>query len=212
MKNTIPLPAIERLSILHTVLDRLDKEGSDTVSSSRLGELTNVQPHTIRKDINYLGQTGGEKGYNVKNLTDKIERGLGFDICRKACIVGLGRLGSAIMDFSGFAGSSIEIVAGFDSSINRIETITSDIPLYPAYEITDIVKNMDIELGIIAVPPSAANQTAKRLIEGGIKGIINFAPAIIQIDDPKIKIRNMYVLGELRILSALISRQGDTPP
>ncbi len=206
MRQDIPIPAIERLSILYTVLERLEKEERTTVSSKELGRIMNVPPHTIRKDINYFGQTGTENGYNVLALKSTIESRLHFDNPRKACIVGLGRMGNAIMNFSGFLDSNIKIVAGFDSNINRLETLVTDIPLHPAYAIPEVVKSKGIELGVITVPPSSAQLTADRLIQGGIKGIINFAPVILNGDSPHIEIRNFYILEEFRILSALISR------
>ncbi|MCX7842396.1 MAG: redox-sensing transcriptional repressor Rex [Clostridia bacterium] len=204
MKQSIPLPVLERLSILYTVLERLEKEGRTAVSSAELGRIMNVTPHTIRKDINYFGQAGSESGYSVSTLRNTLEKGLRFDVSRKACIVGLGRMGLALMNFSGFKDSNIRIEAGFDSNINRLETLKTDIELYPAYEIPEVVKRKSIELGVITVPPEAAQQTADKLIQGGIKGIINFAPVIIQCDNPAIAIRNFYVLEEFRILSALI--------
>lgn len=206
MKSNIPIPSIERLSILYTILERCEKEGKAMVSSSELGKIMNVQAHTIRKDISFLGQAGGEAGYNVLTLKNTIKKGLGFDIPRKACIVGLGRLGAAVMSFPGFLDSNIKIVAGFDSNINLIETFKTDIPLYPAYNIPEIVKEKNIELGVITVPASSAQLTADRLIEGNIKGIINFAPVIIKSSKLNISIRNLHVLEEFRILSALISQ------
>jgi redox-sensing transcriptional repressor len=206
MKLKISAPAIERLSILYSILEDFEKSKKTLVSSAELGRLMNIQPHTIRKDINFLGQAGGEAGYNVSILKNIIKQSLGFDVPRNACIVGLGRLGSAIMNFSGFLGSNIKIAAGFDSSINRIETFVCDIPLFPAYEIPEIVKSKNIELGVIAVPPTSAQMTADRLIDGGVKGIINFAPVTIKVNTPEIVVRNFYVLEEFRILSALISK------
>lgn len=200
----IPIPAVERLAIMHTLLGRLKASGRQTVSSAELGRLMNVQPHTIRKDISYLGQAGGESGYDIKVLMETLEQGMGLRIQRKVCIAGLGRLGTSIMDYSGFEGSNLRIVAGFDSNINRIETLKTNIPLYPAYRIPEIVKSMGIEIGVIAVPASAAEITAKRLEEGGIRGIINFAPVVVKCKSDDIVIRNMHLLEEFRIVSALI--------
>ena len=204
MKHKTSVPAIERLSILYTIPEQFEKSGKTIVTSATLGKIMNVPPHTIRKDINSFGQTGGEAGYNVLTLKNIIKKELRFDVARKACIVGLGRLGFAIMNFTGFLDSNIKIEAGFDSNINRIETLATDIPLFPAYDIPNIVKNKNIELGVITVPPSSAQITADRLIQGGVRGILNFAPVIIQVTEPNIEVRNFYVLEEFRILSALI--------
>lgn len=203
----LSLPTIERLSILYTMLESLECPSISVVSSVKLGEMMNVTPHTIRKDINCLGQLGDEYGYDIQNLKEIIKKSISFDMTRKACIVGLGRLGSALINFEGFMNSHIKLIAGFDSRINRLETLHSHIPLYAASEIPKIIKRDGIELGVIAVPPTAADLTAKRLIEGGIKGIINFAPIILKDSNSNIPIRNLFVIEEFRILSALISKQ-----
>jgi len=205
MKNKIPVPTIERLTILCTILDRLEKDGITSISSSELSKITGVQANTIRKDINYIGQPGAEAGYNIKTLKSTIELGLGLHIGRKACIVGLGDLGGVILNLTDFLGSNIKIEVGFDSSINRLETFKTDIPLYPAYRIEEIVNNKQIELGVITVPPSAAQAVADRLIKGGVKGILNFTPVVIKSSNPDVSIRNIHMLEEFKILSALIS-------
>lgn len=205
MKAKIPVKTIERLTILCTILDKLDKDGVEHVSSSELGIITGVQPNTIRKDINYLGQPGAEVGYNVRTLKDTIETGLGLKTLRKACIIGLGDLGATILNLPGFLGSNIKIEAAFDSSINRLETFNTNVPLFPAYRIEEMVKSMNIELGVLTVPPSAAQNVAERLIHGGIKGILNFTPVVINAGDSKISVRNIHMLEEFKILSALIA-------
>jgi len=205
MKAKIPVRTIERLTILCTILEKLDKDGVGHISSSELGIITGVQPNTIRKDINYIGQPGAEVGYNVKTLKDTIESGLGLKTHRKTCIVGLGELGATIINLPGFLGSNIKIEAAFDSSINRLETFDTNIPLFPAYRIEEIVRDMQIELGVLTVPPSAAQNVAEKLIHGGIKGILNFTPVVINVDDSKIAVRNIHMLEEFKILSALIS-------
>ena len=93
----IPIPTVERLAIMHTLLERLLKSGKQTVSSSELGKLMGVPSHTIRKDISYLGHAGGETGYNIPVLMSMFEQDLGFSIRRKACIVGLGRRSSILI-------------------------------------------------------------------------------------------------------------------
>lgn len=204
MKSNIPIPSVERLSILYTILERFEMENKTTVSSAELGQIMGVQPNTLRKDISHLGQPGKEAGYNVATLKTTIESGLGINIKRKACIVGLGQLGSAIINFPGFIGTNITIEAGFDSNINKLETFSTEIPLYPAYRIEEIVKYKQIDLGILAVPPSVAQLTADRMIKGGIKGILNLTPVVIKTEDASICVRNIHILEEIRILSAMI--------
>jgi redox-sensing transcriptional repressor len=203
MKN-IPVPAIERLSTLYTLLCRMEKEGVRILSSKRIGEITGVSPYTVRKDIAHLTGSGKEAGYSVKELLDSLYTLFGLEEERKACIVGMGRLGCAIMNFCLNTTDNIKLVAGFDSSINIIETLESNIPMFPACDIPEIVRSMNIEIGIITVPPNHAQNTADRLINGGVKGIINFAPVVIKTKNDDITIKNFHIMEELRTLSILM--------
>jgi redox-sensing transcriptional repressor len=208
MNKKIPQPTIIRLCSIYQLLCNLEKEGVKKVSSSELEEKTGVPSHTIRKDISFIGDVGSTgSGYDVGKLKKSILGNLGFNRERKACIVGLGRLGSAIMQWQSIAEGEFRIVAGFDSDINKVETIKTTISVFPSHEVPDVVKRMGIELGIIAVPPTRAQEVADRLMEAGVKGIVNFAPAIIKSKRNDCFIRNMDIAGELRILSATIEKQ-----
>ena len=203
--NEIPLPAITRLCALYQLLGSLDDAGVRTISSGDLSERLGYAAHNVRKDISYLGVAGNTgAGYEISKLRELIAGRFGFSRQKRVCIVGLGRLGSAIMQHSKFAGGEFSIVAGFDSNVNKVETIKTTINLFPAYQITEIVQRMAIELAIIAVPASSAQDVADRLAEGGVQGIVNFSPTVIKPKREGIQIRNMDITGELRILSALV--------
>ena len=207
MNKKIPQPTIIRLCAIYQLLCNLEKEGVKKVSSSELEEKTGVPSHTIRKDISFIGEAGSTgTGYEVGKLKQRILSNLGFNRERKACIVGLGRLGSAIMQWQSMTEGEFRIVAGFDSDINKVETIKTSISVFPSHEVSDVVKRMGIELGIITVPPARAQVVADQLMEAGVKGIVNFAPAIIKSKRNDCFIRNMDIAGELRILSATIEK------
>jgi len=209
MNKKTPQPTIIRLCSIYQLLCNLEKEGVIKVSSAELEEKTGVPSHSIRKDISFIGGAAGSKGsgYEVGKLKQRILNNLGFNRERKVCIVGLGRLGSAIIQWQSMAEGEFRIVAGFDSDINKVETIKTSISVFPSHELPDVVKRMGIELGIIAVPPAHAQEVADRLMEVGIQGIVNFAPAIIKSRRNDCFIRNMDIAGELRILSAAIEKQ-----
>ena len=190
--------------MLYRFLENLEKEGLTIISSTKLAEQLGLGSHNIRKDIGYIGEIGNTgSGYDIEKLKDHISRKLGFNREKKACVVGLGRLGSAIMNFDKFVSGGDRIVAGFDSNINVLETIKTDIDVYPTYLIQEIVKRLEIELAVITVPASAAQIVSEKLIKGGIKGIVNFTPFVIKPTKKNIYIRNIDVIGEFDILSAL---------
>lgn len=205
MKTRIPQPAILRLCAIHQYLCDLEREGVARISSPELEKRTAIPSHTIRKDINYLGEIGCTgSGYDVARLKEHIAGKLEFAPTQKTCIVGLGNLGLAILHLPEFGESgAFRLVAGFDSNINRLETLRTGIPLYPSHEISDTVRSMAIELAILAVPAPAAQEVCDRLVDGGIAGIVNFTRTIIRPERDGVFVRNIDLAVECRILSVL---------
>jgi redox-sensing transcriptional repressor len=206
---TIPEPTIERLLQLTRVLDNYDRS---TVTSSEIEALTGWSNHTIRKDISFLsGDISSGSGYGVRALAAAIEESLGLRVPRKCCVVGLGRLGSAYLNFPSFEEEGFKIVAGFDSSVNRVEILQSPVTLYPAYKMGEVISRFGIELALLCVPAAAAQTAADKLAAAGIKGIVNFAPASLRVP-ANITVRNVYVVDELRALAARLScASGEAP-
>ena len=200
----IPKPAVERLCRVYHILTMLAEEGIGEISSSEIGKRLGIKPHTVRKDISYLdGETGSAGGYDVRALYERIRGVLGFEARIRGCIVGLGRLGSALLAYMEEKQEGFEIAAGFDSSINRMELISTKVPLYPAFEIPKRVREDNIRIAVLTVPGEAAQLTAERLAAGGVRGIINFAPVGLHGLE-SVVVRNVYLLDEIRLVSALI--------
>ncbi|MFH1238609.1 MAG: redox-sensing transcriptional repressor Rex [bacterium] len=201
----IPLPAMERLCAVYGLLEKLQKSGVRTVSSSQIGHNISATKTTVRKDISYLEMPGRPgKDYEIEKLKKHISQALKLYRLRRACIVGLGRIGTAILAYEQFRDEGFEIAAGFDISINKIERIVTPVSLYPLSDLKQVISAKNIEIGIICVPPETAQVTAEALVEAGIKGILNFSPAIINVP-PGVITRNVDFTSYLRILSANIS-------
>lgn len=216
----IPKPTAERLSQLARLLEQRANR-SKAISSAELEQITGWPSHTIRKDISALTQellsqeppvgagTGMDfstsAGYDPAGLILAIRAALGFsDEPRKCCIVGLGRLGSAFLEFAGFQGSSFELAAGFDSNVNRVEILKADFPLYPAFKMKDVIGRLGIRYAILCVPPAQAQVSADRLAECGIAGIVNFTPAILSVPHG-IEVENVSVIDALGSLTARLA-------
>jgi redox-sensing transcriptional repressor len=187
--------------LLNEMLDR----GHTTVSSSELGTRLGIGSHNVRKDISCLdGVKSGGAGYDILNLKNAIAEKFGFAEQKAACVVGLGRIGTAFLQHANTVKSEFRIVAGFDSNTNRIETIKTTINVYPAYQISEIARRLNILIAILTVPDNAAQDAANRLIDGGVMGIINFTDTNLVIRKDDVFVKNMDVTGEMRMLSALI--------
>ena len=206
MNLNLPLPALNRLCTIYRLLGDLQISDVEIVSSSELGRILGEAPHNIRKDINLLGEVGNTgSGYRVSFLKEAIRNHLQLDTARNACVVGLGRIGSAVLAYERFDESGFTIVAGFDSDINLLDTIPTTVSVYPSHEIDEIVKRKNVQLAVIAVPAKATHIVADRLIKAGVRGILNFSPAIVTSDDPGVYITNMDMIYEFTRLSAQMS-------
>jgi len=181
-------------------------QGQAGISSTGIGKRLGVAAHTVRKDLNFLGEIGNTgSGYDVAKLKLHLAKTLGFNQVRRACIVGLGRLGSALLDYDRFGPCGFSIRAGFDANINRVETIRTDIEVYPGYEMADVVRREAIDLALITVPAGAAQGVADVLVGAGIRGIVNFAPVVIDTGAVDVPVRNMNVVNEMRVLASLMT-------
>ncbi|MDD5069603.1 MAG: redox-sensing transcriptional repressor Rex [Candidatus Omnitrophica bacterium] len=168
---------VERVCRVFGYLKVLEDKGIAFVSSLDLAKAIGATESTVRKDISILELTGfSRKGYDVMLLKKELGVKLQLNKKRKACIVGLGRLGTALLDYEKFQEDGFEIVAGFDASINKIERINTVIDVFAVDDLENVVAQRKIELGIIAVPAQAAQGIAYKLVKSGVKGVLNFSP------------------------------------
>ncbi len=196
--------SLERICKVFGFLNFLTKKEVEFVSSQELARAIGATEYTVRKDISLLSLSGyTRKGYEVRVLRQELASKLNLGQKRKACIVGLGRLGSALLDYEKFQEDGFEIVAGFDCSINKIERIRTNIDVFEINQLENIVKQRNIELAVVAVPAKSAQEVADRLVNSGVKGILNFSP--IKIIVPKDVIYfDMDFTNALRFLAASI--------
>jgi len=201
-KQLFPEASVYRLCLLYRLLESIGKEGVRNVTSFRISELLGSSPDSIRKDVSFLGSVrSGKEGYDVSDLSECIGRAFGFPVTKPACVVGLEGIGAAFIQFPELVPPPFQLKAGFDSSINRVETLNTPIPLFPSYQIEEIIQREKTEIALLTAPPGEARKQLDRLIAGGIRGVINFSPVFLQTNE-KVFIRNSAVLEDFRILSA----------
>ena len=206
MNIKIPTPTLIRLVQIYRLLNEKEKTGSN-LSSTEIGRMLDVPSHTIRKDINYLGEAGNARaGYRIDTLREFIGKKLMLSKPRFACVAGLGKIGGAIIEYDGFWKCGYQIVAGFDSDINLLDTIKTKIEVYPTYRIEEIIKSKMIELAFITVPKEIAADVAEKLVAGEIKGIVSFSKTHLTLKNKDVFVRNIDLVSELSILSAMIAQ------
>ncbi|HJR45487.1 MAG TPA: redox-sensing transcriptional repressor Rex [Actinomycetota bacterium] len=203
MRNRpIPEATVARLPIyLRALLEVAEGRGELTVSSEELANMAGVNAAKVRKDLSYLGSYGTRGvGYDVEYLLYQITRELGLTQDWPAAIIGVGNLGRALASYKGFSERGFRIAAIFDVDEAVIGTEIGGLPIRHLDELKEAVVDEGISIGIIATPPSAAQEVAEKLVDAGVKSILNFAPAVVNVP-PDVSVRKVDLSIELQILS-----------
>ncbi|MHB1342288.1 MAG: redox-sensing transcriptional repressor Rex [Coriobacteriia bacterium] len=178
----VPEGVIERLPMYLGVLIQLRQDGQSTVSSARLGELTDINPAQIRRDLTHFGSFGKRGvGYDIVTLVDRIQRILGADHVHRLALVGAGHLGAAIANYNGLRQHGFHVTAVFDNDHRRVGHRMGDIIVQHVDELQRTVEDQNIKIGVIAVPPAAAQQVVDLLIAAGVRIILNYTPMIVRV-------------------------------
>ena len=181
LDETIPDIVIRRLPVYVRTLRELQSQGAISISSDELAEQIGVTAAQIRRDLSYFGRFGKQgKGYDAERLAEAIARILRLDRQWDVALAGFGNLGQAIVHFNGFVPASFNIAAIFDRNADAIGRDVNGVVIRGADEVTAEIARLGIKMGIIAVPPDAAQEIADAMIEGGVDAILNYAPVVLK--------------------------------
>lgn len=177
----IPSETIRRLPIYLRALLFSKDLGKERISSRDLADFVGVNSWQIRKDFSYFGDFGTPGvGYSIEILSKQIKRILKLDVVKRAALVGVGNLGSAVLAYPGFKMYGFNIAAAFDINPKKIGRKISNIAIENISKISTL-KKRGINIAIITVPRDAAQSTAEALLKAGVKGILNFSPCYITV-------------------------------
>jgi redox-sensing transcriptional repressor len=197
----IPEATVARLPLYLRSLLEAAGDGTPTISSERLAELSGVNAAKVRKDLSYLGSYGTRGvGYDVEYLLFQMSRELGLTKDWHVVIAGLGNLGHALANYGGFGDRGFPVAALVDADPRVVGTDINGITVRHVDELGDIATEHHIAIGIIATPAAAAQEVADRMIEAGVSSILNFAPTIVTVP-PEVSLRKVDLAVELQILS-----------
>jgi redox-sensing transcriptional repressor len=179
-----PLPhkTIERLSQYRRALLMVHTTGKTHIFSHEIARIIHITAVQVRRDIMLIGYTGTlRKGYNVKELIDLIGEIIDSEMIIRVCVVGVGNLGRAMINYFSGKRTKLSIVAVFDSNTEKVGKKYSGVVCHDIEQIYEIVRKEDIQIGIITVPADQGQVTADRLVKAGIKGILNYAPKSVSV-------------------------------
>jgi redox-sensing transcriptional repressor len=204
----IPTPAVHRLSFYLRQLESFARTERSTISSRQLGEALGYTDAQVRKDLAYFGQFGHPGvGYRVDELIAQLRKILGTDKVLNVILVGAGNLGRALLAYRGFLNKGFALAGVLDADPGKIGQSFGAMTIQSIDEIQAIVTQHDARLAILAVPAEAAQAAAERLVEAGIRGILNFAPTTLTVP-ASVSVQSVDLAVQLEQLSFKMSLSG----
>jgi len=198
-QSKIPQATAKRLPLYYRFLTNLNHQGVTRVSSKELSKAVKVDSATIRRDFSYFGALGKKGyGYNVEYLLGFFRKTLDQDELTEVALIGVGNLGTAFLHYNFVRNNNTKIVMGFDADPNKIGTEIDNIPIYDIDHLDD--KLGDVQVAILTVPVSEAQEITDQLVKKGISGILNFTPARITVPE-NVRVHHIDLAIELQSLA-----------
>jgi redox-sensing transcriptional repressor len=206
MTNTeTPDIIVSRLPVYLRALLHMQSQGKQTTSSQELGERVGVSAAQIRKDLSQFGGFGKQgTGYNIAFLVKKLREILHIEQVWDVAVIGMGDMGHAIARYQGFTDKGFRVAMLFDSDPSKIGSQVSNFTVRDSAEMIADIREAGIQVAMLCVPASAAQAVANRLVEAGVKAILNYAPISLSVPedvrvqylDPAVGLQRMtYYLG-----------------
>ena len=198
---------IRRLPRYLRTLEELEAEGQQRTSSAELSERIGFTASQIRQDLNHFGCFGQQGyGYVIDDLKNEITRILGLKNKYKLIVIGCGRLGEAIANYTKTFEEQFDIVAMFDNNPSKVGSVVCGLPVLDTKWVGEYIQKNNIDIAVLTIPADVAQEVANCLKEGGIKGIWNFAVTDIK-DMGNVQVENMHLSDSLRALTYHIANE-----
>ena len=205
-KGNISDAVIRRLPRYYRQLTDLCARGIVRTSSHALGQEMNITASQIRQDFSCFGEFGQQGyGYNVEELRAEIGHILGVDNDNHLILVGVGNLGRALLHNFPFESAGFSVDAAFDVDPAVIDTAISGVPIYSTDELESYIKSHPVDVVVLTIPQSVAQDMASRLIGEGVKGFWNFTNVELSSSDPTVTFENVHFADSLLALSYRIA-------
>lgn len=180
----IPHKTIERLSQYRRALLICQATGKTHIFSHEIAKIQHITAVQVRRDIMLIGYTGTlRKGYNITELVNLIGKILDTDEVLNIAVIGIGNLGRAITKYFSGKRTKLKISASFDTNPDKIGKKYAGVDCFHINQLEKIIKEKNISIGIITVPSSETIEIKNKLVNSGIKGILNYTPKPVDVPD-----------------------------
>lgn len=199
--SAVPAATIQRLPLYLRALLEARAHHMPLISSGGIASLAGTNAAQVRKDLSYLGELGTRGlGYDVDTLATHIAERLGLDQRRRVAIVGVGRLGGALLGYGGFAERGFDLVAAFDTDPALVGRPVGAVTVSPLEDLDSTIAERGVDIVAIATPSGSAQEVATRAVAAGVRAILLFAPVSIELPDD-VAVRQVDLSVEMQVLS-----------
>lgn len=199
--QSIPTATVARLPFYLRALRDLVARGVRTTSSAELASLSGVRSAQLRKDLSFLGSYGTRGvGYDVDFLASHITQTLGLTDEHRIAIVGIGNLGNALANYSGYVARGFQVAALLDAVPSVVGTRIAGLMIEHIKDLDAVVTREGISIVVLATPAQQAQEVTDAIVAAGVKEILNFAPKALHVPDDVV-VRGVDVGSELQILA-----------
>lgn len=198
-KTKISSAVVRRMPKYFRYLTNLENEGVEKISSNQLSEITGFTASQIRQDLNHFGGFGQQGyGYKVSDLKNSIAQIIGLNDEYNVVIVGFGHIGRAIYRYNGFDTKKFSVLGIFDKEEKKFDDV--DVKVQSVDKLEDFLDSNDVDIVVVSVPKEEAQNVCDMISGKDVKGVWNFAPTDVQIDD-NIAVENIHLSESLYSLT-----------
>ena len=206
MSKKISESAVRRLSLYLRTLEELDRAGHETVSSGQLATKSATTAAQVRKDLSLFGSFGKRGlGYRVKELSRALRDILGLTQRWRVALIGAGRIGSALFEYTGLGHRGFQVVAVFDCDPAKIGRKWGDVIIRDVAELEPVVSDLDVQIAILAVPVESVQEVMDQASRAGVRGVLNFAPMRLKVPEG-VTVKDVNLVIELESLTFALSQ------
>ncbi|MEM8707371.1 MAG: redox-sensing transcriptional repressor Rex [Actinomycetota bacterium] len=204
--SRIPEATVARLPLYLRGLEAFAVGVAATVSSDELADLAGVNAAKVRKDLSYLGTYGTRGvGYDADFLRFQVSQALGVANTWPVVVCGMGNLGRALANHTGFTDRGFPVVAATDTDPAKIGSMIDGVPVHDPSELAGLVARYGVAVGVISTPAESAQGTADALVGAGVSSIMSFAPTVLSVPEG-VEVRSVDLAAELQILGFHLHR------
>lgn len=205
--KAVPDRVVGRLSLYRRLLERFLEAGVKNIFSHQLAGASGCTAAQVRRDLMGIGYSGGnpKRGYDVAKLIVSIGRFLGHDETMAVALVGVGNLGRALMAFCSRRHPRLPLVAAFDKDPQRVGRVIHGCRCYGMEELDAVIAERGVRLAIITVPADSAQEVADRLVQAGVRGLLNFAPVPLRVP-PEVYVEDVDMTRSLERVAFFVKQ------